>query len=278
MHDLAMVKIALDEPIQAIELAERAADVMEAAFGVASAHYAQCLDTLAQGLLADGRTDEAEKVVKQSLEICAADLGEDSAQYGATLLTLSKIQHASGDYTGAAHSAERSIAVQEQTRGTAHPLTNRARGHLAAMHQMHSARAAGRPPSPDEQQMFDEMYDGLGLTSEELSTLREHWLSLNGPQRMEQYLNFHAEVAARRADSPAARLADNARADAIDDAAEAELEDDEALFHDLYGRHKLSPDVLQERREHWEKLTPEERRAAAALFRQSVRPLSATRP
>jgi tetratricopeptide (TPR) repeat protein len=271
MNDLALVKIALAEPNEAVVLAQMAAQTMEASFGVTSAHYAQCLDTLAQGLLADGRPDEAEKVVGQSLEICAADIGEDSPQYGATLLTLSKIQHVSGNYTAAAHSAERSIGVQENTRGAAHPLTNQARNHLAGMRQVHSARAAGRPVSADEMQMFDEMYEGLGLTPEELSRLREHWNGLTGPERLEQYLNFHAEVAARRTDAPAARLVENTQADAPDKRAETELEDDEDLFHDLYGRHKLSPEVLQQRREYWETLTPEERRAAAALFRGSIR-------
>jgi hypothetical protein len=242
---------------------------METSFGDGSAHYAQCLDTLAQALVADGRPDEAETVVEQALAICAADIGDDSAQYGTTLLTVAKIQHLRGAHAAAIHTAERSVGLQEDTRGADHPLTNLAESELAAMRETHSNQAARRP-SPDEWKMFDSMYGGVELNRAELAALRDHWLALSGLQRLEHHQNFHAEVAARRAGSAAAPLADRSSADASDGGAEAELKDDDALFHDLFGRHNLPPDELKERREQWQKLTPDERRAAAALFRNSL--------
>jgi tetratricopeptide (TPR) repeat protein len=270
-NDLALVKIALDEPGEGTELAHDAADIMEDQFGPASAQYAQCLDTLAQALLANGQPDEAETVANQSLEICAADIGKDSAQYGATLLTLSKIQHASGDHAAAVHAGERSIALQEETRGAAHPLTNRAEQELATMRADHSVRAAARRPSPDELKMFDEMYAGLGLTPDELAALLDHWLDLNGPERLDHYLDFQAEVAARRAVSALARRPSVAKPAASGEPATAKVEDDETLFQELFGRHKLPPNVLKQRRQEWDRMTPQQRRAAAALFRQSIR-------
>jgi tetratricopeptide (TPR) repeat protein len=269
MNDLALVKVALKEPQEAIRLAQGAAEIMETSFGDGSAHYAQCLDTLAQALVADGRPDEAETVVEQALAICAADIGDDSAQYGTTLLTVAKIQHLRGAHAAAIHTAERSVGLQEDTRGADHPLTNLAESELAAMRETHSNQAARRP-SPDEWKMFDSMYGGVELNRAELAALRDHWLALSGLQRLEHHQNFHAEVAARRAGSAAAPLADRSSADASDGGAEAELKDDDALFHDLFGRHNLPPDELKERREQWQKLTPDERRAAAALFRNSL--------
>ncbi|HET6880779.1 MAG TPA: tetratricopeptide repeat protein [Pirellulales bacterium] len=271
MNDLALVKIALDEPQEAIELAQSAAEIMSASFGNASAHYAQCLDTLAQALVADGRPDEAETIVAQALEICAADIGDDSPQYGTTLLTLAKAQHLRGEHALAVNTAERSVGLQENTRGADHPLTNLAESELAAMREAHVAQTAANRPAPDEWKRFDEMYAELGLAPAELSALRDHWLSLTGPQRLEHYQNFRAEVAAQRAGSAVAPLADRRRVDAAEDGAEGELKDDEAMFHDLFGRHNLPPEELKQHREEWQKLTPDERQAAANLFRRSLR-------
>jgi tetratricopeptide (TPR) repeat protein len=270
MNDLALVKVALEEPQEAIRLAQGAAEIMETSFGDGSAHYAQCLDTLAQALVADGRPDEAETVVEQALAICAADIGDDSAQYGTTLLTLAKIQHLRGAHAAAIHTAEHSVGLQEDTRGVDHPLTNLAESELAAMRKTHALRTAASRLTPGEWKMFDSMYGGIDLEPAELAALREHWLTLSGPQRLEHHQNFHAEVAARRAGSAAAPLADRSSTDATDDGTKAELKDDDALFHDLFRRHNLPPDELKERHEQWQKLTPDERRAAAALFRNSL--------
>ena len=264
MNDVALVKTALNESEAAVELAGSAADIMEELFGAGSAHYAQCLDTLAQTLIATGRLDEAEKALRQALDLCEAELGEDSAQHASTLLTLSKIQHARGDYAAAIHTAERSIDAQENSRGALHPLTNRAKEHLAAMRETHSDHTSVRRPSPDDIEMFNEMYAGAGLSRDELAELFAHWLRLTGPERLEHYLAFHAQVAGRTT-KVATPVAEQTAAQA-----EAELEDDEALFHELYGRHKLTPEVLRERREHWNQLTSDQRRAAAALFRKSI--------
>jgi tetratricopeptide (TPR) repeat protein len=273
MNDLALVKIALDEPEAAAELAGTAADIMEESFGADSAHYAQCLDTLAQTLVAAGRPDEAENAVQQALEICAADPGENSPQYAATLLTLSKIQRTRGEHAAAIHTAERSIGAQENTRGSLHPLTDRAKAELAAMREAHSDHASLRRPSAGELQMFNEMYAGAGLSRDEIAELFAHWLRLSGPERLEHYVAFHAHVAGRAAnvDTPVAEGAE-AKAETV-----TEQEDDEALFHELYGRHKLTPEVLRERREHWNRLTSDQRRAAVALFRKSIRSDSAAK-
>jgi tetratricopeptide (TPR) repeat protein len=273
-NDLAAVKIALQEPGQAIEPAQAAAKIMEQQFGPASAHYARCLDTLAQALLAGGQPLEAEKMARQSLEICAADAGADSAQYGATLLTLSKIQHVAGDHAAAVHTAERSIGLQHATRGALHPLKNRAQSELDAMRQEHQSHATLRRQSPDELQMFDEMYAGLGLTPDELTAPPQHWRSRTGPERTAHYLDFHAQVAARRSGAKAAaeppdeaqsaRPASDGPSTADNRPAPATDQNDEALLQELFGRHKLAPEVQKERRAHWDRLTPEQRRAAEA--------------
>jgi tetratricopeptide (TPR) repeat protein len=227
MNDLALVKTALDEPDAAVELALATAEIMEVSFGSDSAHYAQSLDTLAQALIADGRLDEAESVLQQALEVCAGDIGDDSAQYGTTLLTLSKLQHRRGDHATAIHNAERSVGLQEGTRGGVHPSTKAAKSELAAMCAAHSARAAARRPSPDEWKMFDQMYGGLGLAPEELHALHEHWLALSGPERTEQYQSFHADVAARRAGSTPARSTDTAGVTESEERTQQKSADDE---------------------------------------------------
>ncbi len=233
-----------------------------------------------------------------------------------------------------------SIALQEKTRGAAHPLTKRAKEQLASMHDTHATRAAARRPSRDEMKMFQEMYAELGLAPDDLAALHEHWSSLSSPERLDHYLNYEAELATRKAAtssalrSPAAKAAASAEpakgktkdpvvavrkpalpsppspADAkapstkeparpkvaqtevaargpaapsenwaVDakppskgQPANGNVEDDEDLFQELFGRHNLPPDVLKQRREQWDRLTPRQRREAAAIYRRSIRP------
>ncbi len=148
-----------------------------------------------------------------------------------------------------------------------------AKEELATMHREHASRAAVGRPSLDELKMFEEMYAGLGLAPDDLAALMEHWANLNGPQRMEHYLDFQAEVAARCATSSSSgRSSDNKPASSSDrEQSKAKAEDGETLFQELFGRHKLAPDVLKQRRAEWDQLTPQQRRTAAALVRQSIR-------
>lgn len=195
-NDLALVKTALGEPEAAIELTHAAAQIMEENFGETSAHYAQCLDTLAQALAANGNLDEARQAIQQSLEICGADIGEKSAQYGASLLTLAKVQGLAGEHATAERTAERSVELQEKTRGATSRMTNLARQELEALRDARSAPGEAGHPTAD---------DG-----------------------------------------------------------------DEALFVEMFSRHDLSPDLLRQRRESWDRLTPDQRRAAAEMFRRSI--------
>lgn len=258
INDLALVKIALNEPQEGRQLAIAAADIMHAQFGEHSTQYAQCLDTLAQALHAENRLDDAEKMSRTALQICEAQVGTDTPQYGAALLTLGRIQHRQGQHLESIHSAEQAVEIQQRHRGADHPLVNHARQAHAAFLQALPHTTEVSAPTQEENRMFEEMYSGAGLEPMELTALRNHWCEMSGSQRLAHYLDFHASVAAHAAELPKTETALPA--------------DDEGLFQLLYGRHPLSPEELQERRKHWEGLTTEQRRAAAELFHKSIRP------
>lgn len=133
LNDLALVKIALHQPRDGHKLAMAAADIMHAKFGSSSAHYAQCLDTLAQAYHADNHLDAAETLSRASLEAFAAEIGKDSPQFGSALLTLGKIQHRRGQHLESVQTTEHAVAIQERHRGSGHPLVHRAKHQHAAL-------------------------------------------------------------------------------------------------------------------------------------------------
>ena len=268
LNDLALVKIALHHPQEGWKLATAAADIMHDKFGSASAHYAQCLDTLAQAYHAGDQLDVAERLSRAALEIFSSEVGADSPQFGAALLTLGKIQHHQGLHLEGAQSTEHAVALQEKHRGAAHPLVQRAKHAHAAILGATRQTTGVAPPTEDEGRMFDEMYGNAGLEPDELTALRDHWAAIPSPERLKQYVDFHAEVNVRREQTSSTQTGDD---DSKVSKPEA-VPDEEALFHHLFGRHELPPEELQAMRDHWDSLTSEQRRAAAKLYHKSVRP------
>jgi len=268
LNDLALVNIALNNPHQGWKLATQAADIMYEKFGPASPHYAQCLDTLAQTYHAGDQVDVAERLSHAALQIFEDGIGADTPQFGSALLTLGKIQHHQGRHLESVQTTEHAVSLQERHRGAAHPLVIRARHtHATVLHSLPTTTAI-TSPSDDENLMFDEMYTHAGLNPNELAALREHWNRIPGSERLKQYVDFHAQIAV-----PDRQGAGVPKA-AGGEAAPAETEttaDEEALFHSLFGRHKLSKEELKSQREQWDGLTSEQRRAAAKLFHNSVR-------
>jgi hypothetical protein len=197
--ELALVQIALKQPEEAAHFASAAADIMLAEFGDKSAHYAQCLDTLAQAYHGQGRLEEAEHLSLASLEICAEDIGHESPQFGSALMTLGKIQHGKGHHAESAQNTERGIALQEEHRGADHPLVKQAKEDHAALH--HSGHAAKKPDAehhePESKEhaqhahsdaahdhaFFDSLVVGQKLSAEELHAAREHWNKMSPEER-----------------------------------------------------------------------------------------------
>jgi tetratricopeptide (TPR) repeat protein len=268
LNDLALVEIALGHSEEGQEPATAAADIMFAKFGSTGAPYAQCLDTLAQIYHAENQLDVAERLSRASLKICAADIGTDNPQYGSALLTLGKIQHRQGQHQEGLLSAANAVEIQERHLGSAHPLVVRAKDSQATIVEASPSSKAIQPPTDDENRMFEEMYGRAGIKPDELAVLRDHWRSISGAERLQQYVDFHSEQAAHNAQDPSATKTEAAAPKASTPAAAAA--DDESLVQSLLGRHSVSPEELKKVREHWNSMSNEQRRAAAKMFLKSL--------
>lgn len=183
MNDLALVKIALKAPNDALPLAIAAADDVLAHAGSESTRYAMCLDTLGRVLRAGHHLDEARHCSVQALDILAEHLGQHSPQYGAAMVTLSVIEHDLGNHVESARLAEVATQIQDATRGPAHPSTHHARETHTAILQ-HSNSLHSQDPTIAEVQMFEEIYGGKSLDDEQLSAIYDHWISMPNSARV----------------------------------------------------------------------------------------------
>lgn len=109
-----------------IELAEscfrRACDVTEAWIGRDSAAYADCLENLA-GLFmlqSNGRDDEAEKLLRESIQIRKANLPPNHPDFAASLQRLAELEVRAGKYEKAEEMLVRALAVRERAFGSEH--------------------------------------------------------------------------------------------------------------------------------------------------------------
>jgi tetratricopeptide (TPR) repeat protein/CHAT domain-containing protein len=135
LQALALRHLSLGEPGEAERLQRGAVSALRATSPV-HPELPAALDVLARLCRNAGRPEEAVEHYREALQVREANLGQDHAEVGITLMHLGELERQAGRYRAAETLLRRGVEVLRVANGEDHPEYAIALANLAALHQL----------------------------------------------------------------------------------------------------------------------------------------------